>query len=185
MSRKGNKPILLPNGTTIVCGNNIVTVNGSLGNLSFSIPSDLLNINISNNIVNVVRKNEDKRTKVLHGTIASLLSNAIIGVSKGYTKTLNIVGVGYKAAVKGKQIEVYAGFSGAGARYLDIPANLRVTCPTPTQIIISGNDKQVVGQFAALVRNIRRPEPYNGKGIAYSDEIIVRKVGKTAEGSKK
>lgn len=190
MSRKGNKLISLPAGIKNVNiiknadGSSKIGITGTLGSTFVSIPAGIIVVS-ENNTIKVSRENNEKKNIIMHGTIQSLINSAVIGVSTGFVKTLNIVGVGYKMAIKGNELEIFAGFSGSGAKYLKIPSELKVTCPTPTQVVITGISKELVGQFAALVRNVRKPEPYNGKGIAYSDEIIIRKVGKTAEGSKK
>ncbi|MDR3249627.1 MAG: 50S ribosomal protein L6 [Mycoplasmataceae bacterium] len=184
MSRKGNKLIKVPVGVKVTIGNNDISITGSLGNLKVNYPSDIISVAFEDDGVKVERKNSETISNIFQGTVASNLMNAIHGVSLGYTKKLKIVGVGYKAAVSGGKIEVHAGYSGSGSRKLQIPTGLKVTTPTPVEIIVNGYDKQLVGEFTAKIRDIRRPEPYKGKGIMYSNEIIVRKVGKTAEGSK-
>jgi large subunit ribosomal protein L6 len=185
MSRKGLKPISIPSGTTVTVGKEKIEVKGKLGSLIVNFPELIIEVKVDGDRALVTRTNEDKQTKMFHGTVASNLQNAIKGVSSGFQKKLKIVGVGYKAAVMGKFIEVHAGYSGSGPRKLEIPAGLKVTTPTPNEIIIDGFSKELVGQFAAELRDIRKPEPYKGKGIMYHDEIIIRKVGKTAESSKK
>ncbi|MDR1850973.1 MAG: 50S ribosomal protein L6 [Mycoplasmataceae bacterium] len=184
MSRKGIKAIKIPAGTTVSANNGIIDVKGNLGSLQVKYPS-FINIVVNGDSVKVERTKDDKEGKTFHGTVASNLMNAIHGVTLGYTKKLKIVGVGYKAILGGKTIAIHAGFSGFGAKEVSIPANLKVTVPAPQEIVINGFDKELVGQFAASIRSIRKPEPYNGKGIMYDNEIIVRKVGKTAEGTKK
>ncbi|MDR2847014.1 MAG: 50S ribosomal protein L6 [Mycoplasmataceae bacterium] len=182
MSRKGNKPISIPNGVNITVTNDMIQVKGSNGTINISYPAELLAITVDGSNVNVaIKKVDDKAANIFHGTISSHIVNAIIGVSKGFFKTLKIVGVGYKASVSGKKLVLAIGFSHPVE--LMIPSGLKVVCPVATQIDISGFNKQEVGQFTAVVRSIRPPEPYNGKGIMYSDEILIRKVGKTAESS--
>lgn len=183
MSRKGNKLIPIPQGVTVTINPNDVKVSGASGNLTVAYPGNLIKVEIVDNKVKVSRYNEEKQTRMYHGTINSNIHNAIEGISKGYQKHLKIVGVGYKAAVSGNKLTLAIGFSHPVV--FEIPAGLKVTCPTPTEILINGIDKIVVGEFAAKVRITRKPEPYNGKGIMYSDEHIIRKVGKTAEGAKK
>ncbi|MDR2821417.1 MAG: 50S ribosomal protein L6 [Mycoplasmataceae bacterium] len=184
MSRKGIKPIKITAGASLTVGSSAITVKGPLGTLIVNYPSTI-NVVVSNDSVTVSRKNDEKQTRMYHGTVASNLINAVQGVTLGYTKKLKIVGVGYKAIASGNTLEVHAGYSGSGPRRKQIPAGLKVTTPTPNEIIITGYSKELVGQFAAEVRDIRKPEPYKGKGIMYSNEIIIRKVGKTAEGTKK
>jgi len=184
MSRKGNKPISLPAGTTVKQDKDIVVIQGNLGFITMNVP-EYITINVGEKEVKVSRKDNSKLARTMHGTVASNLANAIHGVTLGFTKKLKIVGVGYKAAVGGNTLEVHAGYSGSGPRKVRIPSTLKVSTPTPNEIVVSGFDKQQVGEFAANVRAIRKPEPYNGKGIMYFDEVIRRKVGKTAESTKK
>jgi large subunit ribosomal protein L6 len=184
MSRKGIKPIKISTGCTLNVKPSEIVVTGSLGSLVVHYP-ETINVVVANDTVTVSRKNDEKQTRMYHGTVASNLINAIQGVTLGYTKKLKIVGVGYKAIASGNILEVHAGYSGSGPRRKQIPAGLKVTTPTPNEIVITGHSKELVGQFAAEVRDIRKPEPYKGKGIMYSNEIIIRKVGKTAEGTKK
>jgi large subunit ribosomal protein L6 len=184
MSRKGSKIIKIPSGTTVSASNGVVQVKGNLGSLTVKYPS-FITININGDGIKVERTKDDKEGRIFHGTVSSNLMNAIHGVTIGYTKKLKIVGVGYKAILGGKTIAIHAGFSGFGAKEVTVPNDIKVTIPTPQEIVINGFNKELVGQFAALIRSIRKPEPYNGKGIMYDNEIIVRKVGKTAEGTKK
>lgn len=179
MSRIGNKAISVPAGVTVsVAEGNAVTVKGPKGQLSFKFNSELA-INVEENIINVVRPNDTKTVKSLHGTTRACLSNMIVGVSEGFSKQLEINGVGYRAALQGQKIVLDAGYSHKVE--LDIPEGVKVELPKNTQIIVSGIDKQVVGQFAAEIREVRKPEPYLGKGIRYSDEHVRRKEGKTAK----
>ncbi len=183
MSRKGNKLIPIPQGVTVTINPNDVKVSGQSGTLTVVYPSTLIKVENVENKIKVSRVNDEKQTRMFHGTINSNIANAIEGIHKGYQKHLKIVGVGYKASVSGNKLTLAIGFSHPVV--FEIPQGLKVTCPTPTEILINGIDKIVVGEFAAKVRITRKPEPYNGKGIMYSDEHIIRKVGKTAEGSKK
>ncbi len=178
MSRIGNKLITIPAGVTIdVAAGNEVTVKGPKGTLTRTF-SDILDIEIENGIVTVKRPNDAKQTKQLHGTTRALLNNMVVGVSTGYTKVLELVGIGFRTAVAGKTLTMNVGYS--HQVQMDIPEGLEVTCPNNTTINVSGIDKQLVGEFAANVRAVRKPEPYKGKGIRYKDEHIRRKEGKTA-----
>jgi large subunit ribosomal protein L6 len=181
MSRKGNKLLTIPNGVNVTINSNNVIVKNAQSSLTIDYPSKLVKIENVNNTLKVVRLDNEKQSNVFQGTVYSNINNALIGLSTGYTKILKIVGVGYKANISGSKLNLAIGFS--HPVIFDIPQGLKVTCATPTEITISGYDKIVVGEFAANVRATRKPEPYNGKGIMYSDEHIIRKVGKTAEGS--
>jgi large subunit ribosomal protein L6 len=181
MSRKGNKLIPIAQGVNITINSNDVIVKSQAGELKVDYPSDLIKVENTNNNIKVSRLNDEKKARIFHGTINSNINNAIIGLSKGYVKKLKIVGVGYKANVAGDKLNLAIGFSHPVV--MPIPKGLKVVCPTPTEIEISGFNKIIVGEFAANVRAIRKPEPYNGKGIMYSDEHIIRKVGKTSEGA--
>ena len=179
MSRIGNKAIALPAGVTVtVKEGNDVTVKGAKGELSANFDSNL-SIEVSATEVLVKRPNDSKEAKTIHGTTRALLHNMIVGVSEGFKKSLEINGVGYRAQLQGNKLVVSAGYSHTVE--MAIPAGLKVELPKNTQIIISGADKQVVGQFAAEIREIRKPEPYKGKGIKYDYEHIRRKEGKTAK----
>ena len=178
MSRIGNKLITVPAGVTIdVKPGNEVTVKGPKGTLTRTF-SDLMQINVSENEVTVVRPNDEKHTKQLHGTTRALLHNMVVGVSEGFTKELELVGIGFRTAVKGNQLSLNVGYSHSVE--LDLVDGLEVTCPSATTIKVSGIDKQLVGEFAANVRAVRKPEPYKGKGIRYKGEAVRRKEGKTA-----
>ena len=179
MSRIGNKAITLPAGVTVdVQARNFVNVKGPKGELSFQFNSELEIATEGSECV-VKRPNDTKTMKMMHGTTRALLHNMVVGVSDGFKKVLEINGVGYRAALQGNKVVVSAGYSHPVA--LEIPKGLKVELPKNTQIIISGIDKQLVGQFAAEIREVRKPEPYKGKGIKYSDEHIRRKEGKTAK----
>ena len=179
MSHKGNKLIAIPDGTTVTIDPNKVIVKGGQGQLEVAYPSKLIKVELVDKNVKVSRADNEKRTKMYHGTVNANINNAIIGVSQGFKKTLKIVGVGYKAQVTGTKLVLAMGFSHPVE--FEIPKGLKVACPAPTQIDISGFDKIIVGEFAAKVRAVRKPEPYKGKGIMYENEHIIRKVGKTAE----
>lgn len=183
MSRIGNRLLTVPSDVTVQIEKTSIKITGKLGTLSVAFDSKKLSVLNKDSMIIVKRSNDEKTTKMLHGTVNANIKNAIEGVSKGHTKKLKIVGVGYRAAVNGNKIDLNLGYSHPIS--LDIPAGLSVTCPQVTEVVITGADKAVVGQFAAVIRSKRPPEPYKGKGVSYSDEIIIRKVGKTAEGSKK
>ena len=179
MSRIGNKVINVPAGVTVtVADNNNVTVKGPKGELNFKFNNEL-EISVSATEVAVKRPNDTKEMKALHGTTRALLNNMVKGVSEGFTKQLEINGVGYRAALQGNKLVLSAGYSHNVE--MEVPAGLKVELPKNTNIIISGIDKQLVGQFAAEIREIRKPEPYKGKGIKYDYETIRRKEGKTAK----
>ncbi|MBP5445769.1 MAG: 50S ribosomal protein L6 [Acholeplasmatales bacterium] len=179
MSRIGKKVIALPANVTVTVGEgNLTTVEGPKGKLSFKFNSEM-QINVSSTEVSVVRPDDTKEMKTIHGTTRALLHNMVVGVSEGFTKKLEINGVGYRAQVQGTKLIVNAGYSNPVE--MIIPQGIKVECPKPVEIYISGADKQAVGEFAANVRAVRGPEPYKGKGIKYSTETIRRKEGKTAK----
>ena len=178
MSRIGNKLITVPAGVTIdVKPGTEVTVKGPKGTLTRKF-ADYLTLDISYNTVIVKRPNDLKATKQMHGTTRALLHNMVVGVSEGFQKDLELVGIGFRTAVKGNTLTMNVGFSHQVD--MEIPADLEVTCPSATTIVVKGIDKQSVGEFAANVRAVRKPEPYKGKGIRYKDEYVRRKEGKTA-----
>ncbi|WKX02239.1 50S ribosomal protein L6 [Candidatus Mycoplasma mahonii] len=177
MSRVGNRVLTLPEGVTIIISSSNVEVKGKNGSLTREF-SPLISIEEKDGKIITARANEEKHTKQLHGTTNSLLNSMIIGVSEGFKKEIEIKGVGYKAILKGKQIEINVGYS--HPYLLDIPETVKVKLPKPTEITITGPDKQMVGQMAAIIRDVRRPSPYSGKGIMYKGEIIRRKEGKAA-----
>lgn len=178
MSRIGNKLITVPAGVTVeVAAGNEVTVKGPKGSLTRTF-SSLMEIHVEENVVTVKRPNDEKHTKQLHGTTRALLHNMVVGVSEGFTKDLELVGIGFRTAVKGNVLTMNVGYSHPVE--MPVKEGLEVTCPTATTIKVAGIDKQEVGEFAANVRAVRRPEPYKGKGIRYVGEIIRRKEGKTA-----
>ena len=178
MSRIGKKPIEIPKGVEVKVDGQTVTVKGPKGELKQSFDKDL-KIELNDGVLTVERPNDIKRSKALHGVSRTLIYNMIIGVTEGYTKSLEIVGTGYRAAKKGKVLSLNLGFS----HPLDIedPEGIEVEVPSPNSIIIKGNDKQQVGAYAAYIRRFREPEPYKGKGIRYTDEHVRRKVGKTGK----
>ena len=175
MSRIGNRIITIPEGVTVELVDNVVTVKGPKGQLSQVMLKDITMKQEENTII-LERKNEN--AKAMHGTMNALIANMIKGVSEGYAKTLEIIGVGYRFNVQGQKLVVSAGYS--HPVNMEIPAGLTVEANGNTEITIKGIDKVLVGEFAAKVREVRQPEPYKGKGIRYKDEHIVRKEGKKA-----
>ena len=181
MSRIGKMPITVPAGVTVTVGaNNEVTVKGPKGTLVKKLPADIM-IEQSGDTIEVKRPSDEKTHRSLHGLTRTLLNNMVVGVTEGFKKELEINGVGYRAALQGKKLVMNLGYSHQVEMEAD--ADITIEVPQPNQIIISGADKQKVGQFAANVREKRPPEPYKGKGIKYVDEYIRRKEGKA--GSKK
>ena len=182
MSRIGNKSITVPAGVEVtVADGNEVTVKGPQGTLTKKF-SPLMGIEVKDGTVKVTRPNEEKHTKQLHGTTRALLATMIEGTHTGYKKELEIVGIGYRAAVNGKKLEMLLCFSHPVD--FDIWDDIKVECKDATHIAVSGIDKQRVGEFAANIRAVKKPEPYKGKGIRYKDEHVRRKEGKTAAAKK-
>lgn len=177
MSRVGKKPVVIPDGVKITQEGNFLKIKGPKGELERHIHPNM-GIEIVENQVNITRPNDTKQNKSLHGLSRALVQNMVIGVTDTYKKTLDIVGVGYKAELKEKNLLLNIGYS--HPIFLIPPEGVTLEIPTQTQIIVSGIDKQLVGLVAAKIRSFRKPEPYKGKGIKYSDEHIVRKAGKTA-----
>lgn len=177
MSRIGRKPIPVPKGVKVTIDGNTVAVLGPKGNLKTEIDSTL-SISVENNDLVLKRSSEEKKVRALHGLWRALVANMVNGVSEGYQKKLEIVGVGYKAEVKGKGIQLALGYS--HPIVFIPPTGIKLEVPIPTNIIIAGFDKQLVGQVAAKLRAFRPPEPYKGKGVKYAGEYIRRKAGKTA-----
>jgi large subunit ribosomal protein L6 len=179
MSRVGKQAINLPEKVEVTVGKeNLVTVKGPKGELSQKLNPEM-KIKVDDHTVTVDRPSDSLRHRAQHGTTRALLNNMVEGVTKGFEKMLDIKGVGYRAQVKGKTLVVNAGYSQPVE--LDIPEGIDIECPTNTEIKVSGNDKQAVGEFAAIIRKVREPEPYLGKGIRYRNEHIRRKEGKTAK----
>ena len=177
MSRIGKKPVIIPANVTVdVATGNVVTVKGPKGTLIHTLHPDML-IKVEGNTVIVDRPDEEHLHKSLHGLTRTLISNMVEGVEKGYSKELDVNGVGYRVEKKGTQLVMRLGFS--HEVIMDEIPGITVEVPNPNKIIVHGIDKQVVGQYAAEVRGKRPPEPYKGKGIKYTTEVIRRKVGKT------
>ena len=177
MSRIGKKPVAIPAGVTVeVAEGNVITVKGSLGTLTKNMHPDMI-INVEGNVLTVSRPTDEANHRALHGLTRTLIANMVEGVSKGYSKELDVNGVGFRVEKKGKQLVMRLGFS--HEVIMEEIDGITIECPTPNKILVKGTDKQVVGQFAAEVRGKRPPEPYKGKGIKYTTEVIRRKVGKT------
>lgn len=182
MSRIGKKPITLPKGVTITVGkDNLVTVKGPKGELKQQVDRDI-NIEVNGDEVNVTRSTEQIRHRAMHGLYRSLVANLVKGVTEGYTRNLELVGVGYKAASTGNLLDLSLGYS--HNIVFEIPKELKVSTETlkgqNPKVFLEGIDKQLLGQVAAKLRSLRKPEPYKGKGVKYSDEIVRRKAGKAA-----
>ena len=177
MSRIGNRKLTIPAGVTVTVDGNTVTVKGAKGELSYNFDKNI-SVKVEENTVVCTRPNDSNTMKSLHGTTNSLIENMLIGVSEGYTKGLEINGVGYRFNVSGNKLTITAGFSHPVV--VEVPSDLKVEQNSNTEITVSGIDKQKVSEFAANVRKWRKPEPYKGKGIRYKDEHIRRKEGKKA-----
>lgn len=177
MSRIGNKPITIAAGIDVKVDGGRVSVKGPAGDLKFDYhPNMIVEHDTEKNEVRVSRPNDDRENRALHGLTRSLIANMVIGVKDPFEKRLEIVGVGYNAQVKGKNIALQVGF--ANTIELPIPAGVTCDLPDNTHIVLKSADKQAVGQFAAEIRSVRKPEPYKGKGIRYQGERIRRKAGK-------
>lgn len=178
MSRIGNKHVAIPAGVTANLTNNTLTIKGPKGELTLNVHPDM-DVKIDGSEIIVTRPSDDKAHRSLHGTTRALIHNMVVGVTDGFTKILEVNGVGYRVQLQGTTLVVNAGFS--HPVNMPVPAGLTVKVPTPTEIHITGSDKQIVGQFAAEIREIRKPEPYKGKGIRYQGEYVRRKEGKKAK----
>lgn len=177
MSRLGRKPVTVPQGASVEVKENRIVVKGGNGELSMPLVENI-SVEVKDGAVHVARANEEKTTKAAHGMVRAMINNMVIGVTEGYTKTLEIEGVGYRAAMKGKNLGLSLGFS----HPVEVvpPEGVTFAVEGATKIFVKGIDKQVVGQIAAIIRGYRAPEPYKGKGIHYLGEHILRKAGKTA-----
>ncbi len=180
MSRIGNQSIKVPAGVTLdIDKNNRIVVKGPKGELDFTFDKNI-KVKVENDEISVTRPNDSLRIKALHGTTRALLNNMVIGVSEGYTKILDIKGVGYRAQLKDpKTLVLNVGYSNPVE--MEIPEGLTIEIPKNTEVHVKGANKQMVGEFAANIRKVRQPEPYLGKGIRYRDEHVRRKEGKTAK----
>ena len=177
MSRIGNRKIIVPAGVTVTNENNKVTVKGPKGELSLDLVKGI-EVNIEENTLTVTRPNDEKAIKAMHGTTNANIENMIKGVTEGFQKGLEIIGVGYRFNVKGNSLVINAGYSHPVE--LAVPTGLSVEQVSNTEITVKGIDKILVGKFAAEIRDVRQPEPYKGKGIRYKDEFVRRKEGKKA-----
>ena len=177
MSRVGKMPIAVPEGVQVTINGNDVTVAGPRGTLSRRF-HDRIAISRADGVLTVTRSDDERQSRALHGLSRSLLANMVTGVTQGFTRTLEIVGVGYRAALRGSDLEIQAGYS--HPVIYPAPDGITFETPTPTRIVISGIDKEQVGQVAAEIRQVRKPEPYKGKGIRYEGEVVRRKAGKAA-----
>jgi large subunit ribosomal protein L6 len=179
MSRIGKKSIPVPAGVKVNVANNEITVEGKLGKLQYRHRPEIeVKFDAGENAIVCSRSSEEREVRAYHGLTRALVANMVQGVAEGYEKKLEIQGVGYLGAIQGKTLQLRVGF--ANEVHKQIPEGLTVTCPDQTHIVIKGTDKQKVGQFAAEVRAVRKPEPYKGKGIRYDGEQVRRKAGKTA-----
>jgi large subunit ribosomal protein L6 len=179
MSRIGNAPITVPSGVEINLSGSDVTIKGPKGTLDHTIP-DTIGMDLEDGTLTVTRQNDERQSKALHGLTRSLLNNMIIGVSEGFRKDLEIIGVGYRANAKGKDaLELALGFS--HPVNVKAPEGIEFDVPEPTKIGVIGIDKQMVGQVAAEIRAYRKPEPYKGKGVRYVGERVIRKAGKAGK----
>ena len=176
MSRIGQNPIAIPEGVKVSLDGSTVKVSGSNGSLEFNFRKEML-ISQSDGIISVNRATDNREHKSLHGTTRQMINNMVIGVSKGFSKELEIVGVGYQAQVQGSRLHLQLGFS--HDIYFDMPDGIKVTASKRTEIKVEGIDKQLVGAVAAKIRSFRPPEPYKGKGIRYKGEHVRSKQGKT------
>lgn len=177
MSRIGLKHIDVPAGVTVEIANEVATVKGPKGTLTVKVPS-VIKVENDGKVIKCTRVNEEKHTKQLHGTTRANLQDAITGVTSGFKKELVIVGIGYRCQMRGENIVMNVGYS--HEIVLKPAPTVKISCPSATEIVVEGLDKQAVGQTAALIRGTREPEPYNGKGVMYKNEHIIRKEGKRA-----
>ena len=179
MSRIGKLPITVPSGVDVAIDGRTVTIKGPKGTLSHTVIEPITVERDDTGAVLVKRPDDERKTKAYHGLSRSLLNNLLVGVTAGYEKKLEIVGVGYRVAKKGENLEFALGFSHPVV--VEPPAGITFAVETPTRFSVSGIDKQLVGETAANIRKIRKPEPYKGKGVRYAGEVVRRKVGKTGK----
>ncbi|AFR50290.1 MULTISPECIES: 50S ribosomal protein L6 [Gordonia] len=178
MSRIGKNPIEIPAGVDVTIDGQNVTVKGPKGELSLTVSEPIVVAKEDNSIV-VTRPNDERRSRALHGLSRSLVNNLVVGVTQGYTKKMEIFGVGYRVQAKGSDLEFALGYSHPVP--IEAPAGITFAVESPTKFSVSGIDKQQVGEISAVIRRLRRPDPYKGKGIRYEGEQIRRKVGKTGK----
>ncbi len=178
MSRIGNKPVVIPAGVTITLNNNTITVKGPKGELSRELHNDMI-VKVEENTLTVERPSDNKLHRSLHGTTRSIISNMVEGVTNGYEKKLELIGVGYRASKQGTKLVLNVGYSHPVE--IEPEAGLEVEVPANTKITVRGIDKERVGALASNIRSVRLPEPYKGKGIRYEGEFVRRKEGKTGK----
>jgi len=176
VSRIGRKPIKVPKGVSIIQNEDRLTVKGPKGELSLDIHPEIT-LSIEDGVLTVTRADDEKKTRALHGMTRALVSNMVEGVSQGFQKVLEIIGVGYRAQMKGTTLVLSLGYS--HPIEFDPPAGIEIATDGPTKIFVRGIDRQVVGQVASVIRGYRPPEPYKGKGIRYAGEYVIRKAGKS------
>lgn len=181
MSRIGLKHITLPTGVTVEVNNGVATVKGPKGSLEVKVP-EVIKVSVEGSEVKCTRANDEKHTKQLHGTTRANLQSAVTGVTTGFKKELVIVGIGYRCQMRGDAIVMNVGYS--HEIVIKPEKTVKISCPSATEVVVEGIDKQAVGQTAALIRGTREPEPYNGKGVMYKNEHIIRKEGKRAASAK-
>ena len=179
MSRIGRMPVAVPAGVEVKNDNNLITVKGPKGELTKQFSTEL-GIEVAEGVINVTRPSDDKKHRSLHGLTRTLIANMVEGVTNGYSKTLEIEGVGYRAAKQGTKVTLSLGYSHPVV--IEETDTIKLDVPQPNKVVVSGIDKQAVGQFAAEIREKRPPEPYKGKGIRYAGEHIIRKEGKAGKG---
>ncbi len=181
MSRIGKQPIPVPAGVEVSIVDNTITVKGAQGELSYTF-NDMMTVVVEEQEIVVSRPDDSREAKSFHGLTRTLIANMVEGVSKGFAKKLELVGVGYRAALKGSNLELSLGYSHPVV--VEAPAGISFEVPDQTHITVKGADKQLVGETAAVIRKWRKPEPYKGKGIRYEGEVVRRKLGKAAKGDK-
>ena len=182
MSRIGNNPVRIPDGAEVNVTGSTVTVKGPNGELSKDLVGGIV-ATVEDGRVKLTRPNDSIESKSLHGLFRSLVNGMVEGVTKGFSKTLDVVGVSYQVAIQGNQVRLMVGFS--HPVFVDIPAGIKAECPSPTRVVVSGADKQMVGEIAARIRRVRPPEPYKGKGVRYAGEQVTLKAGKSFVGGEK
>jgi large subunit ribosomal protein L6 len=179
MSRIGRSPIPVPSGVEVTIADRRVTVKGPKGLLARAVPGEIT-VRQEDSTLHVERPNDERQNRALHGLTRSLVNNMVVGVTDGFNKDLEIVGVGYRAIARGaNQLELALGFS--HPVFIDAPEGITFEVPQPTRITVRGIDKELVGQVAANIRKVRKPEPYKGKGVRYAGERVIRKAGKAAK----
>jgi large subunit ribosomal protein L6 len=177
MSRVGKKPVTVPAGVKVAFADGTFSAEGPKGKLAFAVRPEI-SVSVEGNQIQVSRSSDDRLPRSLHGLVRAVLNNMMVGVSQGYEKKLEVVGVGYVVSLQGDTVTMRVGFANEIKK--KVPAGLKVTCPDQTHIVVQGCDKQMVGQFAAELRSARKPEPYKGKGVRYQGEQVKLKPGKAA-----